>query len=131
VAVGAIVIEQRGDGPYVLLVQRANPPMAGEWSLPGGKLEWGERLEDAVAREVREETGLEVRVGRLVEVVEVVEAAFHYVILDYACEPTGGTLRPGGDAAQVAMVPVFDLMDYGVTQAVLRVVAMAVADERE
>jgi ADP-ribose pyrophosphatase YjhB (NUDIX family) len=131
VAVGAVVIEPRGDGPHVLLVRRGRPPNQGNWSLPGGRVEPGEKLADAVAREVREECGLEVRVGRLVEVVEVIDEAFHYVILDYRCEPTGGTLRAGDDAESVAMVPVFDLVDYGVSRAVMRVVSMALAEEKE
>lgn len=132
VAVGAVVIEHRSDGPWVLLVRRGRPPRVGSWSLPGGRVEPGEPLADAVAREVREETGLTVRVGALVEVVEVIDEAFHYVILDYACERRGGEAPVAGDdVTDARMVPVLDLSEYDVTPAVMRVVSRALADERE
>jgi ADP-ribose pyrophosphatase YjhB (NUDIX family) len=130
-AIGAVVIDMRADGPHVLLARRGRPPREGEWSLPGGKLEEKETLVAGVVREVREETGLDVRVERLVDVVEIIDETFHYVILDYLCTPVGGALCAGDDCAEVLWVPVYDLADYDVTQAVRRVVSMAIADERE
>src|SRR5438552_13789207 len=94
VGVGAVVL----DGDRVLLVKRAHEPLKGEWSLPGGAVEVGETLEAAVAREVREETCLEVEVGPLVEVVNRIvrdpggRVEYHFVIVDYLCRPIGGTL---------------------------------------
>jgi ADP-ribose pyrophosphatase YjhB (NUDIX family) len=92
VAVGAIILA----GDRVLLIERGVPPARGMWSVPGGKLEHGERLADAVEREVHEETGLRVRCGPLVDVVERVipgEApdapALHFVILDYLATVEG------------------------------------------
>ncbi len=100
-AVGGVVI--RGD--HVLLVRRAFPPRVGEWSLPGGRVELGESLADAVGREVREETGIDVDVGPLVEAFDRVHrddagrVRYHFVIVDFLCRPRGGVLRAGDDAA--------------------------------
>lgn len=104
VGVGGVVIR---DGA-VLLVQRASEPLAGQWSLPGGAVELGETLEEAVERELREETGLTVRVLGLVEAFErIVRDAqkrprYHYVLLDYLCEPVAGEARAGSDVKAVA-----------------------------
>jgi 8-oxo-dGTP diphosphatase len=93
-AVSAIVI---ADDSRILLVERGKPPGEGLWSLPGGKVERGETLTAAVAREVREETGLAVRVGPLVDVVERISDEHHYVILAHLAHPTGGSLTAGSD----------------------------------
>src|SRR5690242_12416600 len=84
VAVGGVVL---APGPRVLLVQRANAPMLGKWSLPGGRLHGGESIAAAVEREVLEETGIRVAAGGLVEVVEIVTEGYHYVIHDHLCTP--------------------------------------------
>lgn len=95
VAVGAIVLDEQG---RVLLVQRGTPPGVGLWTVPGGRVERGETLAQAVAREVREETGLAVEVGALACVVERMGDDYHFVILDYVARVIGGTLRAGDDA---------------------------------
>lgn len=99
-AVGAVCIH---DGA-LLLVRRGQPPEAGRWSLPGGRLEWGERVTQAVVREVREETGLEARCGELVGWAERMGAEHHFVILDFVVTVTPGPIRAGGDAIEVAWV---------------------------
>ncbi|HEV2778802.1 MAG TPA: NUDIX domain-containing protein [Actinophytocola sp.] len=99
--VGGIVRDATG---RLLLVKRANEPGRGRWSLPGGRVEAGETDADAVVREMVEETGLTVRPGALVGAVERAAPGGVYAIYDYACEVTGGRLRPGDDAADVAWV---------------------------
>ena len=100
--VGAVV--QAEDG-RLLLVRRGRPPARGRWSLPGGHVEPGESEEQAVVREVAEETGLVVTVGTLVGRVEREgPGGSVYDIADYACSVGGGTLRPGDDAADVQWV---------------------------
>ena len=101
VGVGAIVVK---DGS-LLMVRRAKEPYEGRWSVPGGTLEHGEYLTDAVRREVLEETGVEVEVGALLGILELWRDP-HYVILDYVATPTGdATPRAGSDAAEVRWVP--------------------------
>lgn len=99
---GAIAVD---DG-RLLLVRRGHGPAAGEWSVPGGRVEAGETLAEAVVREVREETGLESVCGPLVGWVERIGLDYHFVILDFAVsvlEP--GPPQAGGDAAEAAWVP--------------------------
>ncbi|WP_177220968.1 NUDIX hydrolase [Lentzea xinjiangensis] len=97
--VGAIVHDSNG---RLLLVRRANPPGEGLWSVPGGRVEPGEADEAAVTREVAEETGLSVTVGRLVGTVERSAPNGVFLILDYECQVTSGVLRAGDDASDVA-----------------------------
>jgi ADP-ribose pyrophosphatase YjhB (NUDIX family) len=102
VAVGAIVVL---DGS-MLLVRRGRGPAAGQWSVPGGRVEPGELLVEAVVRELGEETGLEAVCGRLVGVAERLGDGHHYVILDYeATVLDGAEPVAGDDAAEVAWVP--------------------------
>ena len=129
VGVGAVVL----DGGRVLLVRRANEPSKGEWSLPGGAVELGESLEDAVVREIREETGLDVEVGRVVEVLDRVRrdadgrVEYHYVIVDYACTLRGGQLAAGTDAADVRWADVAGLERLGVSDKAMSVIKKAIA----
>jgi 8-oxo-dGTP diphosphatase len=103
VGVGAIIVQKE----RVLLVKRAHPPIAGQWSIPGGALEIGELVREAAIREAREETGLIVEPGELLGVFDRVlrnpeqRVQYHYVLIDFLCKPLGGELCAASDAAEV------------------------------
>lgn len=102
IGVGAIVVH---DGA-LLMVQRGHNPGAGLWSIPGGRLEQGELISDALVREVREETGIDIEVGPLAGVLEVPGNDLHYVILDHFATVTGNSDPvAGADAARARWVP--------------------------
>ena len=129
VGVGGVVL----DGGRVLLVRRAHPPLEGHWSLPGGAIELGETLELATAREIREETGLDVSVRCLVDVVDRIHRTadgrveFHFVVVDYLCVPAGTVAVAGSDAAEVRWVSVADLAGCDVSATAIDVIHKAVA----
>jgi len=107
VGVGAVIVDHHGEDHRVLLIRRGQPPLLGEWSLPGGVLECGETLREAVVREAREETGFVVETGEMLGVYERVirdderRVRYHYVLIDFLCRPVGGDLKAGSDAAAV------------------------------
>lgn len=108
ICVGAIV----EDDGCLLLVRRGRGPAAGEWSIPGGRVEPGEMLAEAVVREVREETGLEVVCNDLVGWVERIGDDHHFVILDFSATPLDPTPPVAGDdAAEAAWVPLEQVAD--------------------
>ncbi len=113
------------DGDRVLVIQRGTPPGQGSWSLPGGKLEAGETLAHAVAREVREETGLVVDVGPLACVVERMGGGYHFVILDYLARSIGGTLAAASDVRDARWVTDEELAALPHTEGLLEVLARA------
>ncbi len=127
VAVAAIVYDREG---RVLLVQRGKPPGVGLWSVPGGHLEPAETLVQAVAREVREETGLVVEVGTLACVIERIGDDYHFVILDYVARVIGGTLAPGSDASDAKFVDEGELQTLPLTEGLHDVLARACAAPR-
>jgi ADP-ribose pyrophosphatase YjhB (NUDIX family) len=134
VGVGAVIVD---DKRRVVLVKRRYEPLAGQWSLPGGGLEIGETLEAGTAREVREETGLVVDVGPVVEVFDRILAdesgrvRYHFVLVDYLCRPREGRLHAGTDVAEVALVEPDALGPYRVTEKAVAVIerALKMVDE--
>jgi len=101
IGVGAVIVQEG----RALLIRRGQPPLLGEWSLPGGVLECGETLREAAVREALEETGLVVEVSDMLGVYERVirndgRVRYHYVLIDFLCHPVGGELKAGSDAAE-------------------------------
>jgi ADP-ribose pyrophosphatase YjhB (NUDIX family) len=124
--VGIGVVVWRGND--VLLVRRGKPPRAGDWSLPGGAQEIGERAAEAAVREVREETGVEIRVTDLIDVVDGIgrdaegRVRHHYTLVEFRADWMSGTLQPGDDAAEARWVPRGRLGDYDLWNETLRII---------
>jgi len=118
VGVGAII----RDGPHIVLIRRNREPAIGRWTFPGGGVELGETVHEAIRREVLEETGLEVEVADLILIVDRIlhddagRIQYHYVILDFLVSPVGGALRPGDDAGDARWVSLSELDDLDVTE---------------
>jgi 8-oxo-dGTP diphosphatase len=133
VGVGAVIVQ---DGK-VLLVKRKYEPLAGQWSLPGGAVEVGETLEACLVREMLEETGLEVRVGPVIEVFDRIthddegRVLYHFVLVDYLCWPTGGLLSADSDVADVVFADPGDLARYDLTAKATSVIQRAFELDRQ
>ena len=133
VGVGAVVL----DGDRVLLVRRGAAPSLGKWSIPGGLVDLGERLEDAVVREVHEECGIAIKPLGLCGVIDRVtfgettgaagaRVRYHYVIIDYAAAVVGGEMRAGSDAAEARWVRLAELHRYETTDGLAAMIERAV-----
>lgn len=127
VGVGAVIVHEG----RVVLIKRKFEPLAGQWSLPGGTLELGESLEAGVAREMREETGLEVEVGPVVDVFDRIlldtdgRVRYHFVLIDYLCRPIGGRLVAGSDVADAVFVDPSALAPFRLTPKAVAVIERA------
>ena len=127
VGVGGVVVK----GQQILLVRRARAPLRGQWSLPGGLVETGETLAAAVRREIAEETGLRVRVERIVEVLDCMtrdsrrRVQYHYVLVDFLCRVQGGRLRAASDVSEARWVRRDQLAKYGLRAVPRRVIDKA------
>jgi 8-oxo-dGTP diphosphatase len=114
----------------VLLIRRGAPPLKGHWSLPGGRIEWGERAEEAALRELWEEAGVEAEIIGLADVVDGLfgegeRVDRHFVLIDYAARWIAGEPRAGDDAAAAAFHPLDDLDRLGLWDETLRVIRLA------
>ena len=129
VGVGAVVV-QNG---HALVVRRATEPLKGEWSIPGGMLELGEKLRDGIAREVLEETGLVVEVGEVLDVFDSIfpdaegKTQYHYVLIDFVCYPTGGTLQASSDVSDAKWVSAGEASQLGMKSATVGVICKALS----
>jgi 8-oxo-dGTP diphosphatase len=147
VAVGAVLLDGEG---RVLLIQRGQLPALGRWTIPGGRVEFGETIEEALRRELRAETGLDGRIGPLCEVFEYIEPGrelpvppqsaepsepppaarssrgYHYVILDYLVTEPSGELRAGEDAADARFFTLDEVAGLPTTDGLLAVLRRAI-----
>lgn len=129
--VGALIF--RDD--HILLVRRANPPLQGEWSIPGGLVETGETTKEAIVREVREETGLDVEPVKLVEVFERIlrdqdaSVEYHFVLIDYSCRIVSGVAKAGSDVSEVRWAKLEELELLAVAKDTCEVIRRAFQGE--
>src|SRR5438477_332523 len=129
VVAGAVIV--RGD--QVVLVRRGHPPLAGEWSIPGGAVKLGETLRQAAEREALEETGLEIEAGEVLEVFESItpdsegKTWYHYVIIDFLCRLKSGELRAGGDALEAKWCRAEELAGMRVSEPATKVMLKALS----
>jgi 8-oxo-dGTP diphosphatase len=135
VAVGAVIIHEN----RVVLVKRGSPPLEGHWSLPGGVVELGETLRAAAEREAREETGLIVNAGEVLEVLDRIIPGennvpqYHYVLIDFLCTVEGGELQAGGDAADTCWATQAELAEFKLETPAMAVIrkGFLAANQRE
>lgn len=131
--VGALIF----DSDRILMAERGGEPLKGWWSIPGGLLETGESLEEGVRREVREETGLDVRPVRMLQIFERImrdekgAAEYHYVLIDYICRVRGGTLLAGDDVSRVEWVRRRDLKQLRITEGTVAVIEKGFRQRRK
>jgi len=127
IGVGVIVFKD----DRVLLIRRGKPPRQGQWSLPGGRQRLGERIAETARREVREEAGIDIAVGALVDVVDSITrdddgaVQYHYTLVDLWAEWTAGELRAGHDAAEAVWVDPGALSGYALWTETERIIALA------
>ena len=140
VGVGGVIIENG----RTLLIRRGSEPLRGHWSIPGGTLELGESLQQGVARELLEETGLQVRVLEMIEAFDRIyvdqeeggggsqeRPRFHYVIIDYLCERVTGEAHAGSDVTDLVYATEDELHLYQLTETATRILRKAFAMHRE
>jgi ADP-ribose pyrophosphatase YjhB (NUDIX family) len=129
IGVGAVIVR---DG-HVLLVRRATEPLKGEWSVPGGALELGEKLRDGAVREALEETGLQVEAGEVLDVFDSIftdddgRTQYHYVLIDFLCRPLSGEAVAGSDVSEVLWATESDVAGMDLRASIAQVVRKGLA----
>jgi ADP-ribose pyrophosphatase YjhB (NUDIX family) len=133
IGVGAVIV--RGD--HALLVRRATEPLKGEWSVPGGVLELGEKLRVGAAREALEETGMTVEVGDVLDVFDSIfpdaggRTQYHFVLIDFLCRPIAGEAKAGSDVSDLKWVKEEDLAHLDLRESIAEVVRKGLAAARQ
>jgi 8-oxo-dGTP diphosphatase len=131
--VGAVITNDAGQ---LVLIRRGNPPRADEWSIPGGKVEFGETVREALRREVQEETGLTIEIERLVDVVDLVTrdasgaVIRHFVLIDFKAVWISGDLTAGNDASEARWVDPAMLDQYSLWEETRRVIEAALSKQK-
>lgn len=124
VGVGAVIVESG----RALVVRRGTEPLKGQWSIPGGVVELGETLRQAAAREAKEETGLEVEPGEVLEVVDRImrdaeqKIQYHYVLVDFLCRRIAGKARSGADASELRWITPEELDSFPIADSAAAVI---------
>jgi 8-oxo-dGTP diphosphatase len=124
--VGAVITNSAGQ---VVLIRRSQSPRRNQWSIPGGRVEWGETVKDALLREVLEETGLTIQIERLIDVVDLLmrdasgDVIAHYILIDFKANYFTGELRAGSDAAEARWVDPATLDQYALWEETRRIIA--------
>jgi 8-oxo-dGTP diphosphatase len=128
IAVGAVVWDDAG---RCILIRRGRPPRLNEWSIPGGKIHWGETLHDAIRREVREETGLTIAILGRIDVVDSIiadtdgEVAHHHVLIDFSARVVSGALKAMDDVTEARAVELGELANYEMWDETRRVITLS------
>jgi len=124
VAVGVVVVKSS----MVLLVRRGQEPSKGLWSVPGGLVELGENIEDAARREVTEETGINIKIERLLDVADNIvrdaqgKIRFHYVLIDFLAHPLTSSVKAKSDVSEAMWVKLNKLADYPLTKGAAKLI---------
>lgn len=132
VGVGAVIVHEG----RVVIVQRGTEPLKGQWSIPGGALEIGETLRQCAVREAKEETGLEIEAGEVLEVFDAIylqpdgRIQYHYVLIDFACRLLGGELKAGGDAVDARWVTGEQLDKHEIAETAKKVIAKVLGNQK-
>ncbi|MCJ9427587.1 NUDIX hydrolase [Kordiimonas marina] len=132
VCAGAVVFR----GQEVLLIRRGKAPREDEWSIPGGRQELGETIAETAVREVKEETGLDIRLGSLLDVVNFIDrngdggVRFHYTLVDFVAEADGGDLAAGTDARDARFFSLDEALKLPLWEETRRIIGMAAAVRR-